>query len=93
MLNTLAVERETVFGFRSHGLGARRGRPKPTVGCPWSEPAKRRKLREIETLIGQLPLDEVAVYVDEVDIHLNPKIGWDWMVRGQQKQVFTPDRT
>ena len=73
-----------------NAIGARRGRPKPTVGCPWSESAKRRKLREIQTLIGQLSPDEAAVYVDEVDIHLNPKIGLDWMVRGQQKQVFTP---
>lgn len=33
---------------------------------------------------------EVAVYLDEVDIHLNPKIGPDWMNRGKQKQVPTP---
>jgi len=32
----------------------------------------------------------VAVYEDEVDIHLNPKIGLDWMLRGQQKEVETP---
>jgi transposase len=25
-----------------------------------------------------------------VDIHLNPKIGLDWMARGQQKEVETP---
>jgi transposase len=29
-------------------------------------------------------------YVDEVDIHLNPKIGLDWMLAGQQKRVLTP---
>jgi len=34
----------------------------------------------------------VAVYEDEVDIHLNPKIGLDWMVRGQQKEVRTPGK-
>lgn len=73
-------------------IGARRGRPKATVGCPWSEPAKRRKLRQIQRLIARLPQDEVLVYVDEVDIHLNPKIGLDWMVRGQQKQVSTPGK-
>jgi transposase len=28
--------------------------------------------------------------VDEVDIHLNPKIGLDWMLQGQQKQAVTP---
>lgn len=28
-------------------------------------------------------------YEDEVDIHLNPKIGSDWQLRGQQKRVVT----
>lgn len=73
-------------------IGARRGRPKPTVSSPWSEEAKRQRLQEIEQLIEQLPDDEVAVYEDEVDIHLNPKIGLDWMVRGQQKEVLTPGK-
>ena len=71
-------------------IGARRGRPKPTVSCPWSERSKKRRLRAIRRLIDNLPEDEVAVYEDEVDIHLNPKIGLDWMVRGQQKEVVTP---
>jgi len=73
-------------------IGARRGRPKPTVACPWSKAAKTRRLRQIETLLANLPADEVAVYEDEVDIHLNPKIGWDWMVPGQQKEVLTPGK-
>lgn len=32
------------------------------------------------------------VYEDEVNIHLNPKIGLDWMNRGQQKTAMTPGR-
>ena len=71
-------------------ISARRGRPKPTVACPWSEPANRSKLQHFLRLIEKLPKGEVVVYEDEVDIHLNPKIGLDWMVRGQQKQVRTP---
>ena len=71
-------------------IHARRGRPKPTVGCPWPEARKTRRLRQIHRLIKNLPADEVAVWADEVDIHLNPKIGLDWMVCGQQKQVLTP---
>jgi transposase len=73
-------------------INARRGRPKPTVCCPWSKAAKTRRLREIARLIETLPKDEVAVYEDEVDIHLNPKLGLDWMVSGQQKTVPTPGR-
>jgi hypothetical protein len=73
-----------------HTIRARRGRPKPMVGCPWSQAAKTRRLRQIQALLDRLPADEVAVYEDEVDIHLNPKIGLDWMLAGQQKQVLTP---
>jgi len=32
------------------------------------------------------------VYADEVDIHLNPKIGFDWMLPGRQKVVVTPGK-
>ena len=71
-------------------IGARRGRPKPTVDCPWSKRAKNKRLREIKELVETLAEDEVLVYEDEVDIHLNPKIGLDWMVPGQQKEVVTP---
>jgi transposase len=75
-----------------HRIRARRGRPKPTVRCPWPESRKRRRLCEIRRLVDQLPTNEVAVYEDEVDIHLNPKIGCDWMLRGQQKEVVTPGK-
>ena len=71
-------------------IHARRGRPRPVVRCPWSENAKKYKLASIRRLVAQLPKREVAVYEDEVDIHLNPKIGLDWMVCGQQKEVVTP---
>jgi len=69
---------------------ARRGRPRPVVRCPWSPWAKTRRLNAIHGLIASLPANEVAVYEDEVDVHLNPKIGLDWMGRGQQKEVVTP---
>ncbi len=71
-------------------IGARRGRPKPIVESTWSKRANNQRLRGIQELVENLPGDEVAVYEDEVDIHLNPKIGVDWMVRGQQETVLTP---
>jgi transposase len=71
-------------------IHARRGRPRPTVDCPWAPADKIRRLNAIRRLLATLPAGHAAVYVDEVDIHLNPKIGLDWMVRGQQKQVVTP---
>ena len=69
---------------------ARRGRPRPTVGCPWAKAAKTRRLNALRGLLAALPRRYVAVYEDEVDIHLNPKVGLDWMGRGQQKEVRTP---
>lgn len=71
-------------------IGARQGRPKPIVESTWSKRAKNKRLRELRELVEDLPDDEVAVYEDEVDVHLNPKIGLDWMVKGQQKEVLTP---
>lgn len=71
-------------------IRARRGMPKPEVKCPWSPQKKGRRLAEIRRLLETLPENEVAYYEDEIDIHLNPKIGLDWMAQGQQKQVQTP---
>lgn len=73
-------------------IGARLGRPRPTVGCPWSNRAKKARLRVLDRLIDSLPADEALVYLDEVDIHLNPKIGPDWMNKGIQKTVRTPGK-
>ena len=73
-------------------IGARLGRPRPTLRCPWPRARQTRRLRKIDRLIENLPADEVAVHADEVDIHLNPKIGPDWMLQGQQKEVLTPGK-
>ena len=35
-------------------------------------------------------VEHPVFYEDEVDIHLNLKIGADWQVRGQQKRIVTP---
>lgn len=74
------------------GLGICCKRPKPIVLCPWKKAALTRKLNEIKRLLSEVPDDEVIVYADEVDIHLNPKIGPDWMPRGVQKKVLTPGK-
>ncbi len=71
-------------------IGARLGTPKPKVGCPWSKACKNRRLAAIRRAVDGIGTNEVAVYLDEVDIHLNPKIGPDWMNRGKQKEVMTP---
>ena len=71
-------------------IRARRANPRPRVQCPWFPAVKTRRINALQRLIATLPPREVAVYEDEVDVHLNPKIGLDWMGLGQQKEALTP---
>jgi transposase len=71
-------------------IKARRANPRPRVRCPWLSSTKTRWMNKIRRMLATLSKREVAVYEDEVDIHLNPKIGLDWMGRGQQKEAWTP---
>jgi putative transposase len=81
------LSRETIRrGLRQAGLVWRR--PRPVVGL--EDPDYDKKLRQIRRLLGSLADDETAVFQDEVDVHLNPKIGSCWMLRGQQTEVLTP---
>jgi transposase len=81
---------ETTVGRMLAGLDIRWGMARPTVACPWAPRAQRRRLRAIERRLVTLPADEAVFYEDEVDIHLNPRIGRDWMLPGTQKEVLTP---
>lgn len=71
-------------------LKVRRGRPKPVASCPW--PARRRNavIAAVKALIEQLPVDQVAVWEDEADVDLNPRIGLDYMLPGTQRLAMTP---
>jgi putative transposase len=83
----VAVGRETVrLWLRDAGLVWRRPRPviRPT------DPARASKLRELRALLHGLPANETAVFMDEVDVNLNPKVGCQWMPKGGQAAVETP---
>ena len=81
------VGRETVrLWLREAGLVWRRPRP---VIRP-KDPDREKKLRALRSLLKGLPDDETAVFMDEVDVNLNPKVGCMWMLRGQQAAVETP---
>jgi transposase len=85
----LRISRATMCRWLKR-LAIRRKRPKPFVACPWRRQRRRRRLRQLQEVIAKAGADEVVVYADEVDIDLNPKIGPDYMLRGQQKWVQTP---
>jgi transposase len=73
-------------------IGARLGTPKPIVLCPWPRDARLKQLAQIRALEARASAAEPVVYEDEVDIHLNPKVGRDWMLRGQQRRLVTPGK-
>ena len=73
---------------RLHRAGFVWRRPRPVLGP--TDPEYTGKIRHLSQLLAQLRDDETAVFQDEVDIHLNPKIGSCWMPRGEQAEVVTP---
>lgn len=73
-----------------HQLGVRWGRPRPIVACPWRAARRQRRIAALKRLAASATDANVVVYVDEVDVHLNPKIGPDWMLPGTQRLVLTP---
>jgi transposase len=80
---------DTTVGRMLAERGIRWGVARPTVAFPWAQ-RRRRQLRAIERHLATLPANEEAFYEDEVDIHLNPRIGRDSMLPGTQKEVLTP---
>lgn len=80
----------TTMGRILAALKARWGRAKPIAPCPWSKRRKQKRLAMLAGLIESLPADEACLWQDEVDIHLNPRIGYDWMLPNTQRRVDTP---
>ncbi len=68
----------------------RRVRPKQTIALA---PADRAdQMARLRDTLEALDEDDVVLYEDEVDIHLNPKVGPDWAPAGVRKTVVTPGR-
>ena len=63
-------------------------RPCPVVRR--RDPDRAAKLAALRKLLHGLPADETAVFMDEVEVHTNPKVGAMWMRRGEQATVETP---
>ena len=81
------VCRETVrLMLHEAGLVWRRPRPTPAP----KDPQRESKLAALRKLLRGLPEDEAAVFMDEVDVNLNPKIGCAWMPLGEQAEIPTP---
>jgi hypothetical protein len=53
-------------------------------------PDREAKLKALRALLRDPPGDETAVFMDEVDVNLNPRVGCQWMRKGEQSAVETP---
>lgn len=71
-------------------IHARRGRAKPTAPCPRSTARRAKQMALIRGLIDALPADAACAWEDEADIDLDPRIGADWTLPGEQRTVPTP---
>lgn len=72
--------------LRRAGIVWRRAAPTLKIKDPHYE----EKRHAIERALTQEQAVHPVFYQDEVDIDLNPKIGADWMLAGQQKRIATP---
>ncbi len=83
--------------IKVHSSTIRRWLPK--LGIVWrraaptlyiKDPDKDAKLAAMREALDNSSTDHPVFYEDEVDIHLNPKIGAEWGLKGQQRKVATP---
>lgn len=54
------------------------------------DPHKDEQMAAIRKALDECSADHPVFYENEGEIHLNPKIGADWQLCGQQKRVVTP---
>jgi transposase len=94
---TLAVELQVRRGIEVsaetmrhwlHDLGWEWKRAK--VVAKDDDPDRVRKLARIRLAFEQLRAGAALFFADELDINLLPKVGYQWMPRGEQVEVLTP---
>jgi transposase len=71
-----------------HQAGLAWRRPRPVLRP--KDPQRQAKLNALRRLLRRPPEDEAAVFMDEVEVNSNPKIGSMWMLKGRQAVVQTP---
>ena len=54
------------------------------------DPQRVEKLARIRWLFEYLGAQQLLLFADELDIHLLPKVGYQWMEKGTQQEVMTP---
>ena len=55
-----------------------------------NDPQRVEKLARIRLAFEQLRAGAALFFADELDINLLPKVGYQWMPKGEQVEVMTP---
>jgi hypothetical protein len=79
------VSRETVRRTL-HRLNFRWRRPRPVP--PSKDPEEKRK--RLEDVLKMLREQRASFFQDETKLELNPRVGFCWMRKGEQKLLPTP---
>jgi transposase len=94
---TIALELQARCGIVVSGETVRRWLP--ALGWVWKraklrakddDPQRVEKLARIRYAFEQLRAGVALFFADELDIHLLPKVGYQWMLKGSQVEVMTP---
>jgi transposase len=94
---TLALSLEARRGVRVSAETVRRWLQR--LGWRWkrsklvakdNDPQRATKLAAIRLAIETLGPRQALLFVDELDIQLLPKVGYQWMPKGTQTEVLTP---
>jgi transposase len=94
---TLALELQVRRGVRVSAETIRRWLH--ALGWVWKraklaakddDPQRVEKLARIRHTIEQLPARAALFFADELDISLLPKVGYQWVPKGEQLEVLTP---
>ena len=83
----IAVSAETMRSWL-HELGWEWKRAK--LRAKDDDPQRVEKLARIRVAFEQLRAGVALFFADELDIHLLPKVGYQWMPKGEQVEVLTP---
>jgi len=70
--------------------GCRRGKPRPALRIPVR--GRRQVLQAIDRVVQTASSAAEVFYVDEADIHLNPRIGHTYLRRGHQPLILAPGK-
>lgn len=87
MRRGIAVSAETMRHWL-HELGWEWKRAKLTAKD--DDPERVEKLARIRLAFEQLRAGMALFFADELDINLLPKVGYQWMPKGEQVEVLTP---